>query len=103
MAKMEAEIYELKQRQAFASEIKSNLDAWVRFETSVRERQQKLLASHVQEQVQAKLADPKIVRARILLTMYLFSDSIACSKTPFCKKPFLMLKVSVLRVSNVTE
>ncbi|ORZ30685.1 hypothetical protein BCR44DRAFT_1503527 [Catenaria anguillulae PL171] len=60
MAKLEAEAYELKQRTAYVADIKSTLDAWVRHETSVRERQQKELAERVLARLNAALADPKI-------------------------------------------
>ncbi|KAI9173089.1 atp4 subunit B of the stator stalk of mitochondrial F1F0 ATP synthase [Blastocladiella emersonii ATCC 22665] len=60
MAALEAEAYELKQRTAYVAEIKGTLDAWVRHETSVRERQQKELAEKVLARLNAALADPKI-------------------------------------------
>ncbi|CAG8499702.1 22178_t:CDS:10 [Cetraspora pellucida] len=58
-AKLEAEAFELKQKFAAASEIKSVLDSWVRYEASLREREQKALASHVMERVMAQLRDEK--------------------------------------------
>ena len=59
IAKLEAEAYQLKQKVAYSTEIKSVLDSWVRHETSVRDQQQKRLVSHVIEKVKADLADPK--------------------------------------------
>ncbi|KAL1916496.1 uncharacterized protein VTP21DRAFT_5687 [Calcarisporiella thermophila] len=59
-AQMEAEIFELKQRVAMAQEVKSVLDSWVRYESSVREREQKNLAKSVIEKVMAELQNPKL-------------------------------------------
>ncbi|KAI9221348.1 hypothetical protein BC828DRAFT_404994 [Blastocladiella britannica] len=59
MAALEAEAYELKQRTTYVAEIKGTLDAWVRHETSVRERQQKDLAERVLRRLNESLADPK--------------------------------------------
>ncbi|ORX94898.1 hypothetical protein K493DRAFT_324721 [Basidiobolus meristosporus CBS 931.73] len=59
MARLEAEAFELKQKAAVSSEIKSVLDSWVRYENTVREREQKDLAQSVIESVKAQLADPK--------------------------------------------
>ncbi|KAJ3227472.1 atp4 subunit B of the stator stalk of mitochondrial F1F0 ATP synthase [Clydaea vesicula] len=60
LAKMEAEIFELKQRVNFQQEVKSTLDSWVRHEQSVREKQQQLLAASVIESVTAKLRTPRM-------------------------------------------
>ncbi|KAJ3041863.1 atp4 subunit B of the stator stalk of mitochondrial F1F0 ATP synthase [Rhizophlyctis rosea] len=60
IAKLEAEAYELKQKVAFTSEIKSTLDAWVRHEASVRDSQQRQLVAHVIEKIKANIADPRI-------------------------------------------
>ncbi|KAL1922368.1 uncharacterized protein VTP21DRAFT_9907 [Calcarisporiella thermophila] len=59
-AQMEAEIFELKQRVAMALEVKSVLDSWVRYEASVREREQKALAAEVITKVMDELQDPKL-------------------------------------------
>lgn len=59
-AKLEAEAFELNQRIAATSEIKSVLDSWVRYETDVREREKRQLATTVIQKVKASLADPKM-------------------------------------------
>ncbi|KAI7907300.1 uncharacterized protein BX663DRAFT_134094 [Cokeromyces recurvatus] len=59
-AQLEAEAFELKQQVAVASEVKSTLDSWVRHETSLREREQKQLATYLIEKVNKSLEDPKI-------------------------------------------
>ncbi|KAG0044770.1 atp4 subunit B of the stator stalk of mitochondrial F1F0 ATP synthase [Gryganskiella cystojenkinii] len=59
-AKLEAEAFELKQKVAMTSEVKSVLDSWVRYETSVREREQSKLAAYMIEKIKADLADPKL-------------------------------------------
>ncbi|KAI9144955.1 hypothetical protein BKA69DRAFT_1143797 [Paraphysoderma sedebokerense] len=60
MAQLEAKAYELKQKTAYVGDIKSTLDAWVRYEASVREREQKQLAQQVMEKLMAELKDPKV-------------------------------------------
>ncbi|KAJ1672581.1 atp4 subunit B of the stator stalk of mitochondrial F1F0 ATP synthase [Spiromyces aspiralis] len=65
LAKMEAEIFELNQKVAMTSEIKSVLDSWVRYEASVREQQQKQLAEKVIANVRAQLQDPKVQNSLI--------------------------------------
>ncbi|RUO95748.1 ATPase, F0 complex, B chain/subunit B/MI25, partial [Jimgerdemannia flammicorona] len=62
-AQLEAEAFQLKQKVALAAEVKSVLDSWVRYETSLREREQKRLAAYVQERVTKELEDPKIQQA----------------------------------------
>jgi F-type H+-transporting ATPase subunit b len=59
MAKMEAQVFGLKQRVALKQEVKSTLDSWVRFEANVREQEQKQLVQHVIQKVKDKLLDPK--------------------------------------------
>ncbi|CAG8796834.1 5186_t:CDS:2, partial [Racocetra fulgida] len=58
-ARLEAEAFELKQKSAAAAEIKAVLDSWVRYEASLREREQKAHASYVMERVMAQLRDEK--------------------------------------------
>ncbi|KAJ3057899.1 atp4 subunit B of the stator stalk of mitochondrial F1F0 ATP synthase [Podochytrium sp. JEL0797] len=60
IAKLEAEAYELKQRVAYTSEVKSVLDSWVRHESSVREAEQKLMAETVINKIRAELSDPRM-------------------------------------------
>ncbi|CAG8556887.1 148_t:CDS:2 [Diversispora eburnea] len=59
-AKLEAEAFELKQKVIAASEIKSVLDSWVRYEATLREREQKDLANHVIGRVMAQLQNEKL-------------------------------------------
>jgi F-type H+-transporting ATPase subunit b len=58
---LEAEAFELKQKAAAAAEIKAVLDSWVRYETSLREQEQKALSSYVIRRVKEKLEDPRLV------------------------------------------
>lgn len=57
MAKMEAQAFELKQKLALYSEIKTVLDSWVRHETAVRQREQSEIANTVIERVKKSLQD----------------------------------------------
>ncbi|KAJ2784824.1 atp4 subunit B of the stator stalk of mitochondrial F1F0 ATP synthase [Coemansia javaensis] len=59
IATMRAEAFELQQKVALNAEIKSVLDSWVRYESSVRENEQKALAEKVIGGVRAQLASPK--------------------------------------------
>jgi F-type H+-transporting ATPase subunit b len=59
--KLEAEVYELKQKSEFTSQVKNTLDSWVRQEAAVREAEQKRLVTQVLENVKTKLQDPKMV------------------------------------------
>ncbi|KAJ2424088.1 atp4 subunit B of the stator stalk of mitochondrial F1F0 ATP synthase, partial [Coemansia sp. RSA 2524] len=59
IATMNAEAFELQQKVALNSEIKAVLDSWVRYETSVRENEQKALASKVMGSVRSQLTSPK--------------------------------------------
>ncbi|KAJ1955524.1 atp4 subunit B of the stator stalk of mitochondrial F1F0 ATP synthase [Linderina pennispora] len=59
IATMNAEAFELQQKVALNSEIKSVLDSWVRYESSVRENEQKALAENVINKVRSQLANPK--------------------------------------------
>jgi len=58
-AKLDAEAFELKQKATVAAEIKAVLDSWVRYEASLREREQKDLANYVIERVMTQLRDEK--------------------------------------------
>ncbi|KAL7752473.1 atp4 subunit B of the stator stalk of mitochondrial F1F0 ATP synthase [Sorochytrium milnesiophthora] len=60
MTELEARAYELKQRTAYVGDIKNTLDGWVRYEASVREREQKKVAALVMEELTKRLADPKV-------------------------------------------
>lgn len=59
-AKLEAEAFELKQKVSVAQEVKATLDSWVRYEATVREREQKQLAAFLIEKIQKDLEDPKV-------------------------------------------
>ncbi|KAJ2719810.1 atp4 subunit B of the stator stalk of mitochondrial F1F0 ATP synthase [Coemansia sp. Benny D115] len=59
IATMNAEAFELKQKVALNAEIKAVLDSWVRYENSVRESEQKALASKVIGNVRNQLTNPK--------------------------------------------
>ncbi|AEY96733.1 FAEL251Cp [Eremothecium gossypii FDAG1] len=56
---LEAKAFELKQKVDLATEAKTVLDSWVRYEASVRQLQQKQIAESVIGKVQAELANPK--------------------------------------------
>ncbi|KAK7207523.1 hypothetical protein BZA70DRAFT_271533 [Myxozyma melibiosi] len=58
-AQLEAKAFELKQSVDFAHEAKSVLDSWVRYEASVRQREQKLLAESVIAKIQKEIKNPK--------------------------------------------
>ncbi|PIA17118.1 hypothetical protein COEREDRAFT_80821 [Coemansia reversa NRRL 1564] len=59
IASMNAESFELQQKVALNSEIKSVLDSWVRYESSVRENEQKALAKKVVNNVRNQLSSPR--------------------------------------------
>ncbi|TKY87937.1 hypothetical protein EX895_003033 [Sporisorium graminicola] len=59
-AQTEKEVFELRQKTALASEVKSVLDSWVRFEASEREQEQRELAASVIKKVQDSLNDEKL-------------------------------------------
>jgi len=63
MAAMQAKLFELKQQVAVAAEVKATLDAWVRYENAIREREQKLLAAQVMANVEKALKDSKMQAA----------------------------------------
>lgn len=56
---LEAQAFELKQKVDLATEAKSVLDSWVRYEASVRQLEQQQLASSVIAKVEKELANPK--------------------------------------------
>ncbi|KAJ1730273.1 atp4 subunit B of the stator stalk of mitochondrial F1F0 ATP synthase [Coemansia biformis] len=59
IATMNAEAFELQQKVALTAEVKSVLDSWVRYESSVRENEQKALAAKVIGNIRAQLTSPK--------------------------------------------
>ena len=58
-AELESKAYELQQKVNFANEAKTVLDSWVRYESSVRQREQKELAESVIAKIQREVANPK--------------------------------------------
>lgn len=56
---LESKTFEQKQKVDFAAEAKSVLDSWVRYESQVRQRQQKELADSVISKIQKQIAEPK--------------------------------------------
>jgi len=58
-AKLEAESFVLKQKVALASELKSVLDSWVRYEQQAKENEQAALAKSVIENVLKTIQDEK--------------------------------------------
>jgi F-type H+-transporting ATPase subunit b len=61
-AQLEAQAYELEQRTALAAEAKSVLDSWVRYESQVKQRQQRELAESVIAKIQKELENPKVLQ-----------------------------------------
>ncbi|KAF7543487.1 hypothetical protein G7Z17_g10699 [Cylindrodendrum hubeiense] len=62
-AKLEAQTFELEQQTALAAEAKSVLDSWVRYESQVKQRQQKELAASIIAKVQKELENPKVLQS----------------------------------------
>ena len=58
-AELEAKAYQLEQTTALAAEAKAVLDSWVRYESQVKQRQQKELAETVIAKVTKELENPK--------------------------------------------
>lgn len=61
-AKLEAQAFELEQRTALAAEAKTVLDSWVRYESQVKQRQQRELAQSIIAKVQKELESPKVLQ-----------------------------------------
>lgn len=61
-AKFEAQAYELEQKTAIAHEAKAVLDSWVRYESQVKQRQQRELAESIIAKVQKELENPKALQ-----------------------------------------
>ncbi|SPN96850.1 probable ATP synthase subunit 4, mitochondrial [Cephalotrichum gorgonifer] len=61
-AKVEAEAFVLEQKTALAAEAKTVLDSWVRYESQVKQRQQKELAASIIAKVQKELESPKALQ-----------------------------------------
>ena len=58
-ATLEAKAFELEQKTAIAAEAKAVLDSWVRYESQVKQRQQRELAQSVIAKVTKELENPK--------------------------------------------
>lgn len=58
-AKLEAESFVLKQKVALASELKSVLDSWVRYEQQAKEKEQAALAKTIIENVLKTIQDER--------------------------------------------
>ncbi|KAJ3344971.1 atp4 subunit B of the stator stalk of mitochondrial F1F0 ATP synthase [Entophlyctis luteolus] len=71
IARLEAEAYELQQRVSYTNEVKSVLDSWVRHETAVREKEQKLMAEAVIAKIRAELSDPRMIQQSNILNQTL--------------------------------
>jgi len=61
-ARLESQAFELEQRTALATEAKSVLDSWVRYEGQVKARQQKELADSIIAKVTKELENPKVLQ-----------------------------------------
>lgn len=61
-AELEAKAYELEQSTAIAAEAKAVLDSWVRYESQVKQRQQKELAESIIAKVTKELENPKTLQ-----------------------------------------
>ncbi|MCJ1346336.1 atp4 subunit B of the stator stalk of mitochondrial F1F0 ATP synthase [Peltigera leucophlebia] len=61
-AQLEAKAFELEQRTTLASQAKQVLDSWVRYESQVKQRQQKELAETIITKIQKELENPKTLQ-----------------------------------------
>jgi len=61
-AQLEAQAFELEQKTAIAIEAKTVLDSWVRYESQVKQRQQKELAESVIAKITKELDNPRILQ-----------------------------------------
>ncbi|KAL1845275.1 hypothetical protein VTK73DRAFT_752 [Phialemonium thermophilum] len=61
-ARLEAQAFELEQKTALAAEAKAVLDSWVRYESQVKQRQQKELAETIIAKVKKELENPKVLQ-----------------------------------------
>ena len=77
-AKLEAEAFELEQRTALASEAKTVLDSWVRYEGQVKARQQKELADTIIAKINKELENPKVLQQ-------ILQQSVADVESTWCQ------------------
>ena len=82
-AKLEAEAFELEQKTALASEAKTVLDSWVRYEGQVKARQQKELADTIIAKINKELENPKVLQ-QILQQSVTDVESMWCQNVPAC-------------------
>ncbi|KAI1081759.1 hypothetical protein F5B20DRAFT_535285 [Whalleya microplaca] len=61
-AQLEAKAYELEQTTALAAEAKAVLDSWVRYESTVKQRQQRELSESIIAKVKKELENPKALQ-----------------------------------------
>jgi F-type H+-transporting ATPase subunit b len=61
-AQLESQAFELSQRTALAAEAKSVLESWVRYESQVKQRQQRDLAENIIAKIQKELENPKTLQ-----------------------------------------
>ncbi|KAI2624352.1 hypothetical protein GGR54DRAFT_596084 [Hypoxylon sp. NC1633] len=61
-AQLEAQSYELEQSTALAAEAKTVLDSWVRYESQVKQRQQRELAESIIAKVKKELENPRALQ-----------------------------------------
>ncbi|OAA64311.1 ATP synthase subunit [Niveomyces insectorum RCEF 264] len=78
-ARLEAQAFELEQKTAIAAEAKAVLDSWVRYESQVKQRQQKELAESVIAKVKKELENPKALQ-QILQQAVADVEKIAAAK-----------------------
>ena len=61
-AKLEAQAFEMEQKTALATEAKTVLDSWVRYEGQVKQRQQRELADAIIAKVTKELENPRVLQ-----------------------------------------
>jgi F-type H+-transporting ATPase subunit b len=79
-AQLEARAFELEQKTALATEAKTVLDSWVRYEGQVKQRQQKELADSIIAKVTKELENPKVLQ-QILSQSVADVERIVASKS----------------------
>jgi F-type H+-transporting ATPase subunit b len=65
-AQLEAATFEQRQKTALASELRSVLDSWVRYEQQVKQAEQAAISRTVSERVRTSLADERVQREILL-------------------------------------
>lgn len=60
IATLEKQVYEMKQKVAFTQSVKTQLDAWERYELNQRDQQQKMVAQKVKQRIEELVKDPKV-------------------------------------------